>query len=413
MSDYVDKILESMEKTGQGFYATIGFFGMFVLWGAYAWYTQFTMGMQTTGLNNTVMWGIYITTFMFMLGISHAGIIISTTIRVLKMDRFKPISRIAEGMTLVGLAMAVLSVVADIGRPDRILVLFFNLRLGSPLAWDLIILSLYFVSSAFYLIVSLKHDISLISDRFEVRGVIYRIIGKIQDAITPKDHEKYESMLNSISLILLPFPLLDSGMVVAFIFSLLGARPALNAPYIGAYFLTMAIVTGIASIVVVAMILSKIYDWEEIISKEIIVELGSYLKVGIPLVLYFIFNQHFTAQYVGKSVTLVASNMLLYGSYAPIFWGMIVVGFLLPEFILFIPYTKKGDVLIASVLSTLGLWVNCVLIVVPALTFPNIPFNWGSYTPSWVEWSVLAGIMALGVILYAVLIKLIPIVELD
>lgn len=413
MEDHVKKILESMEKTGRGFYTTIGIFGMVVLWGAYAWYTQYTVGMQATGLNNTVMWGLYIATFMFMIGVSHAGIIISTTIRIFKMDKFKPISRIAEVMTLVGLAMAVLSVVADIGRPDRILVLFFNLRLGSPLAWDLIILSLYFAASAFYLLVSMKHDIGVISDRFKVRGVIYKILGGIQNAITPKDHDKYENMLNSISLVILPFPLLDSGMVVAFIFSLLGSRPALNAPFIGAYFLTMAIVTGIASIVVVSMILSRVYEWGEIISEEVILGLGNYLKVGIPLILYFIFNQHFTIQYVSKTATLVVSNLLLFGSYAPLFWGMIIVGFLIPELILLIPNRKKIGVLIASVFSILGLWVNCVLIVVPALTFPNIPFNWGSYTPTWVEWSVLSGILALGVLLYAVLIKLIPIVELD
>jgi len=413
MENHVDKILESMEKTGRGFYATIGIFGMFVLWGAYAWYTQFTVGMQATGLNNTVMWGLYIATFMFMIGVSHAGIIISTTIRVFKLDKFKPISRIAEGMTLVGLAMAILSVVADIGRPDRILVLFFNLRFGSPLAWDLIILSLYFASSAFYLLVSMKHDISLITGRFKVRDGLYKILGGIQNAITPKDPEKYEDMLNSISLVILPFPLLDSGMVVAFIFSLLGARSALNAPFIGAYFLVLAIVTGIAAIVIVSMILSRVYGWEEIISEEVIMGLGDYLMVGIILVLYFIFNQHFTIQYVGKSATLVVSNMLLFGSYAPLFWVMIIEGFFIPVLLLILPNRNKVGVLIASVLSILGLWVNCVLVVVPALTFPNMPFNWGSYIPSWVEWSVLAGILALGVILYAILIKLIPIVELD
>lgn len=413
MENHVDKILESMEKTGRGFYATIGIFGMVVLWGAYAWYTQLTVGMQATGLNNTVMWGLYIATFMFMIGVSHAGIIISTTIRVFKLDKFKPISRIAEGMTLVGLAMAILSVVADIGRPDRILVLFFNLRLGSPLAWDLIILSLYFASSAFYLLVSMKHDIGLITGRFKVRDGLYKILGGIQNAVTPKDHEKYEDMLNSISLVILPFPLLDSGMVVAFIFSLLGARPALNAPFIGAYFLVLAIVTGIAAIVIVSMILSRVYEWEEIISEEVIIGLGNYLRVGIILVLYFIFNQHFTIQYVGKSATLVVSNMLLFGSYAPLFWGMIIEGFVVPVLLLSLPNRNKVGVLIASVLSILGLWVNCVLIVVPALIFPNMPFNWGSYIPSWVEWSVLAGILALGVILYAILIKLIPIVELD
>jgi Ni/Fe-hydrogenase subunit HybB-like protein len=272
---------------------------------------------------------------------------------------------------------------------------------------------LYFASSAFYLLVSMKYDIGLITGRFKVRDGLYKILGGIQKAVTPKDHEKYEDMLNSISLVILPFPLLDSGMVVAFIFSLLGARPALNAPFIGAYFLVLAIVTGIAAIVIVSLILSRVYEWEEIISEEVIIGLGNYLRVGIIIVLYFIFNQHSTIQYVGKSATLVVSNMLLFGSYAPLFWGMIIEGFFLPVLLLILPNRNKVGVLIASVLSILGLWVNCVLIVVPALIFPNMPFNWGSYIPSWVEWSVLAGILALGVILYAILIKLIPIVELD
>ncbi|TFH16971.1 hypothetical protein E4H04_05770 [Candidatus Bathyarchaeota archaeon] len=413
MENKVEKILASMETTGRGFYATVGIFGMVLLWGVYAWYTQFTVGMQATGLNNTVMWGLYIATFMFMIGVAHAGIIISTTIRVFKIEKFKSIARIAEGMTLVGLAMAVLSVIADIGRPDRILVLFFNLRIGSPLAWDLIILSLYFASSAFYFIISTKHDVGLISERFKVRGIIYKILGGIQNALTPKDHEKYEKMLHNVALVLLPFPLLDSGMVVAFIFSLLGARPALNVPFIGAYFLIMAIVTGIAAIIIVSTILSKVYDWEEFISENVILGLGNYLKVGIILVLYLIFNQHFTFQYVAKSATLIVSNLVLYGSYAPLFWGMIVAGFLIPVIILIVPSRKKMHVLIASILSIVGLWVNCVLIVVPALSFPNMPFNWGSYTPTWVEWSILSCVVSLGVILYAVLTKLFPMVELE
>jgi molybdopterin-containing oxidoreductase family membrane subunit len=413
MSDRVEKIISSMRDTGRGFYATIGIFGMVVLWGAYAWYTQFAVGMLTTGMNNTVMWGLYICTFMFMIGVSHAGIIISTSIRLFNVEKFKSIARIAEGMTLVGLALAVLSVIADIGRPDRMLVLFFNLRLTSPLAWDFVILALYMSASIFYLIVSLKHDVGVISDRFEVRGAIYRVLGKIQNVVTPKDHEKYENMLRSISMVILPFPLLDSGMVVAFIFSSLGARPILNTPFIGAYFLIMAIVTGIASVAAVSMIIRIIYGWEEIISDEAIMGLGHYLRVGIPLVLYFIFNQQFTIQYANLSATLLASNLLLYGSYAPLFWGMIIGGFIIPELILLIPSTKTTGVLIASVLSVVGLWVNTVLVIVPALTFPNIPFDWGSYVPTWIEWSVLAGILALGVIMYAIIIKLIPIVELD
>ena len=414
MGEKADKIIAMMENTGQGFYSVIGIFALLMVWGGYAWYTQFTVGMQTTGLNDTVMWGLYIATFMFMIGVAHAGIIISTMIRSLNYEKLKPIARIAEIMTVSGLAMAVISVVADIGRPDRILVLFFNLRLGSPLAWDLIILSLYFAFTLFYLVISTKHDIAHISDRFEIRGIIYKILTPIHNALTPKDDHAYEKMLRNVAMIMMPFPILDSGMVVAFIFSLLGARPAMNVPYIGPYFLLTALVTGIASVVIVAVIISKVYKWEDLIPDEIYPTLGKYMQVGIVLILYFIFNQHFTFQYVGKTATLAVSDMLLGGGhYSLIFWEMIWVGFLLPLILLFTPDIEKELVFLSSIFAVLGLWVNCILTVVPALTFPNLPFNWGSYTPTWVEWSIIAGILGLGVIIYAVLIKLIPIIELE
>jgi len=414
MGEKADRIIAMMENTGQGFYSVVGIFALLMVWGGYAWYTQFTVGMQTTGLNDTVMWGLYIATFMFMIGVAHAGIIISTLIRSLNYEKLKPIARIAEIMTVSGLAMAVLSVVADIGRPDRILVLFINLRLGSPLAWDLIILSLYFAFTLFYLVISTKHDVSVISDRFSTRGIIYKILVPIQNALTPKDDHAYEKMLRYVAMIMVPFPILDSGMVVAFIFSLLGARPAMNVPYIGPYFLLTALVTGIASIVIVAVILAKVYKWEDMISDEVFATLAKYMQVGIVLILYFIFNQHFTFQYVGKPAFVAVSDLLLGGgAYSLLFWEMIWVGFILPLVLLFMPDIEKEMVFLASIFAVLGLWVNCILTVVPALTFPNLPFIWGNYAPTWVEWSIIAGIFGLGVIIYAVLIKVLPPVELD
>lgn len=414
MGERVDKVIAMMEKTGHAFYSVIGIFALLMIWGGYAWYTQFTQGMRITGLNNTVMWGFYIATFMFMIGVAHAGIIISTLIRSLNYEKLKPIARIAEIMTVSGLTMAVLSVVADLGRPDRILVLFLNLRVGSPLAWDLIILSLYFAFTLFYLVISTKHDVKLISDRFEIRGIIYKILIPIQNALTPKDDHAYEKMLRYVAIIMLPFPILDSGMVVAFIFSLLGSRPALNVPYIGPYFLLNALVTGIASVVIVAVILAKVYKWEDMISNEVFKSLAKYMQVGLVLVLYFIFNQHFTWQYVGKPALVAVSDLLLGGGiYSLLFWEMIWVGFILPIILLFTPDIEKEMVFLASIFAVLGLWVNCILTVVPALSFPNLPFNWSSYAPTWVEWSIISGIFGLGVIIYAVLIKVLPPVELD
>ena len=147
---------------------------------------------------------------------------------------------------------------------------------------------------------------------------------------------------------------------------------------------------------------------------DVYATLAKYMQVGIVLVLYFIFNQHFTFQYVGKTATLVVSNLLLGGGpYSLLFWEMIWVGFILPLVLLFTPDIEKEMVFLASIFAVLGLWVNCILIVVPALSFPNLPFNWGSYAPTWVEYSIIAGIFGLGVVIYAVLIKVLPPVELE
>ncbi len=414
MENHEDKILSAMENTGRGFYTIIGIAGFVVIWGVYAWATQFRVGLLTTGLNDTIIWGLYIATFVFMIGISHAGILISATVRIMRFDKYKPVARIAEALTITGLIMAVLSVVADLGRPDRIINLLFNIKLSSPLAWDLVFISLYFVFSAFYLFISMKKDIRHITERFPRRAILYNTMNRIYDAITPKDDEKYENMLNWIALLILPFPVFGSGMVVAFIFSMLVARPTWNAPFFGPYFITAAVVSGVSTVVIIAAVFRRVFNWEEIISSEILLGLGSFLKVGIPFYAYFTFNEHFTIQYVREHAELVVSDAVLFGQFAPLFWAMIIFGFLIPEIILVLPQTRNTTgVFIASVLVTIAFWVKRFIIVIPAMMFPNLPYDYGSYTISWVEWSVTAGIVALGVIVYSVFFKLFPIIEIE
>lgn len=62
---------------------------------------------------------------------------------------------------------------------------------------------------------------------------------------------------------------------------------------------------------------------------------------------------------------------------------------------------------------TPGLWVKRVRIVVPTLVHPNLPFEIGSYLPTWVEWLVIAGIFALLMLLYFAFVNVFPIIELD
>jgi len=407
------KLLEPMTQTGIGYYFLLGILALITAWGVYAWWFEFRVGL-ITDLDNQLVWGLNISTFIFTIGISHAGILISTTARLMNLKKYKPVSRMAEVLTIVGLFMAVLYVVVDLGRPDRMLNLFLTLKLGSPLAWDLIFIMSYMALSAFYLFVSLKDDIVQLSDIGGKRGVLYRIMIKIYNLITPKDHEKHEKMLRWIAYIILPFPVFGSGMVVPFIFSLLVAEPAWNVPFFGPYFVTGAIVSGVAAVTVIAVIFRNVFDWEDVVTSDLIVGLGNFLRMGIPVYAYFTFVEQFTIQYTQEHAELVLSDYVLKGPYAPFYWSMILLGLVLPEILLLIPQTKnvKG-VFVASLLVTAALWMKRVIIVIPALLYTNLPYEMGVYTPTWAEWSTLLGIFGVGILIYAIFIKIFPIVELE
>lgn len=413
MESTVQKLLAPMTRTGNQYYLFIAVTLSLIGWGGYAWWTQIQYGLQTTGLNNTIIWGLYISNFVFLIGISHAGILISATVRLMNLERYKPIARMAEVLTIAGLAMSVLSVVTDLGRPDRALSLLRNARPVSPLAWDLTFISLYFTFSAFYLFVSLKEDLQHLTEMEGVRGALYRFLMKIYGVITPMDERRYQRMLWWIAIILLPFPFFGSGMVVPFIFSMLVARPSWNVPFFGPYFLTAAIVSGVSAVTIIAVIFRRIFDWEEIIASELIVGLGGFLKVGIPVYVYFTFVEQFTNQYVQEHAEIAVSDYILQGPYAPIFWGVIILGFVVPELMLLLPRTRNvSGVFVASLLVTAALWVKRAMIVIPALVYPNLPYEAGVYTPTWVEWSITAGVFSLGALIYSIFIKIFPIVEL-
>ncbi|MCJ7715396.1 MAG: polysulfide reductase NrfD, partial [Anaerolineales bacterium] len=140
MSDRIEKLLRPIKHTSKEFYPFIGLLGVISLAAIYAYITQLTTGLGVTGLNDVTIWGIYIVNFIFFIGISHAGIAISATVRLMKLHRYHKIARVAELLTIVSLAMAGLSIVIDLGRPDRSYLLvtkYLDRFMFSPLTWDI------------------------------------------------------------------------------------------------------------------------------------------------------------------------------------------------------------------------------------------------------------------------------------
>ena len=88
-----EAVLRPMFQTGKRFWALVIALGAIIAWGMFAWGYQIRWGMGTAGINQPVYWGLYIATFIFWVGISHAGTMISAVLRLLKADWRRPITR--------------------------------------------------------------------------------------------------------------------------------------------------------------------------------------------------------------------------------------------------------------------------------------------------------------------------------
>lgn len=115
------------------------------------WAMQLAGGMVQTGMRNLNSWGLYITSFMFFVGLSAGGLIISSVPKAFGIQGFGGISKVAVMSSIACTVTAIGLVVVDMGQPFRVWELFVYSNLGSPLMWDIIVLGTYLILSCVYL----------------------------------------------------------------------------------------------------------------------------------------------------------------------------------------------------------------------------------------------------------------------
>jgi Ni/Fe-hydrogenase subunit HybB-like protein len=319
-------------------------------------------------------------------------------------------------LTVISIMMAGLSISIDMGRPDRIfnIILYWPQRVAtSPLSWDVTVIIIYFTLSTCFLWLTLRQDMAHLAKRFPKLGLIYKplLLG-----YKPGEEEKIERMAWWLSLTICFLIVMLSGGVVAWIFGLLPSRPGWYSAMMGPYFLTAAISSAIAAVMVVAGVIRKALGWEKEIKAEVFSSLGTFLGIVTFAYMYLVFTEQLTNTYAGPLSEFMVSEMMLTGQFAPVFWPMIIFGFITPATYLcaqaIFPRIRSANrSLLAAAIILVAFWVKRFLIVVPSLLRPLLPFPSGTYAPSWVEWSVVAGTFAASALLFMVFIKIFPIME--
>jgi molybdopterin-containing oxidoreductase family membrane subunit len=424
-----DSVLQPVTKTGTAFYVFVC--ALLVLTGEflYAWYTQLTTGLIVTGMRSIYNapnymgpyiaggspWGIYITNFIFWIGISHAGIAISASVRLMNLKKYKVVARMAEVLTLVALPMAGLSIVFDQGRPDRIANLLIYGRFQSPMLWDLTAITTYFMGTIVYLYLSLRGDIDELARKLPNREWFYKHLAMHYEG-TASEKERHQQTLWWLALAIVPI-MVTVHSVVSFVFGLMIARGGWYSTIFAIYFVVGAIVSGVAAVYSLAWIFRWLYKWESIITDEVLKGISWALRNVLIIYIYLWIAEELTTRYMGTSADLRVSDYLWFGPYAPIFWTMAIVGFGIPAIILLTPVFAKhhfnpGLTFAASIILNVALWVKRFTIVVPSLLNPPL-YQTGVYIPTPTEISIMLGTFWMATLLYVAFIKLFPIIDLD
>ena len=384
--------------------------------GLYAYSVQLRRGLAVTGMAptlNKVMWGLYITNFVFFIGISHAGTLISAILRISHAGWRTPITRMAEFITVVALSVGALFPIFDLGRPDRMLnVLFFG-RWPSPIMWDFFAIATYFVGSVVYLYLPMIPDLAICRDR--LAGVVSRGRQHFYRAFSlgwtgsPEQRTSLAAALGLMMIVIIPVAV-SVHTVVSWIFAMT-LRTGWNSAIFGIYFVGGAIFSGIATLIVVMAVLRRVYHLEAFITERHFVNLG-YLLVALALVmLYFNISEFLTAGYKLEGSEPVYLGQIFTGSFAPLYWFYVGAGLLMPILLVTIRRTRHTvGIVTAAVMVEVAMWLERYIIVLASLKVPQMPYaNPAHYFPTWVEIGISLGTLAFFALMIAVFTRFLPV----
>jgi Ni/Fe-hydrogenase subunit HybB-like protein len=400
------------------FYASVAVLAALVLAAFYAWGYQMYHGLGVSGLNRPVYWGFYITNFVFWIGISHAGTLISAILRVSNATWRRPVTRCAEAITVFSLSIAAMFPLIHLGRPW----LFFWLipypsergiwpQFRSPLLWDFFAINTYLTGSVIFLLLPSFPDFALIRDRSNGwRKKIYSIVS-LGWRGEPKQWHRLEMAMRIMAVAIIPVAV-SVHTIVSWDFAM-APVPGWHSTIFGPYFVAGAIFSGIAALIIAMALLRKLLHLEEYLKPLHFENLGKLLLVMSLLWFYFVFAERLTTWYGNfpSEMSVFWSTQL--GRFSPLFWTMVFCNFIIPAPILAIKSlrSKIGWTVVAAVPIVIGMWLERFLIIVPALSHKYLPYAYGTYRPTWVEITITIGTFAGMGLLYLIFSRVFPIIS--
>ncbi|MGD2074958.1 MAG: polysulfide reductase NrfD [Gammaproteobacteria bacterium] len=375
----------------------------------------FATGVGIWGINIPVAWGFAITNYVWWIGIAMAGTFISAALLLLRQPWRTGISRFAETMTVMALAIAGLFPIMHLGRPWFAYWLFpYPSIMGvwpqwrSALVWDFVAIACYLVVSLMFWYLGLLPDLASLRDRARRRGqrVFYGLLalGWRGEA---RQWQRYETTTRLLAGFAVPLVFMVHSMV-ALDFSE-GITPGWHTTLFPPFFVAGALFSGFAVVLTLAIPLRRLYGLHAYITPHHLDVLARTLLTASLVMAYSYLLEPFGAAYTGNAHELAMSHNRMSGAYAPAYWATLALNVALPQLLWWRSLrSREGVLLLVSIGVIVGMWLERFMLVVTSLYRGFAPSRWGMFYPTAWDWVHLFGSIGVFVLLLLLFVRLLP-----
>ena len=407
-------ILRTLEKPSLKYLILLSIVIGGVFLGAACFAYQVRFGMGVAGLNHPVGWGVYITDFVFWVGIGHAGTLISAILFLFRARWRNAIFRSAEAMTIFAVMTALLFPIIHIGRawlfwwlipyPNQ-RELWVNFR--SPLLWDVFAVSTYFSVSTIFFCIGLIPDIAAVRDRAKgLRRKIYSLLSVGWDS-SSYQWRHYMAGYGFFAALATPL-VLSVHSVVSWDFAV-SIVPGWHSTIFAPYFVAGAVFSGMAMVITILIPFRKIYKLEKYLTEWHFDMMARLVLLTSTIVGYAYLTEYFIAWYSDDVFEKFIFWERSFGKYAIPFWLMFLCNVAIP-----LPLWSKKvrtnfmALFIISIFVNIGMWFERFNIIVSSLAQEYDPYAWGWYTPSIIEIGITIGSFSWFFMWFFLFIKFFP-----
>ena len=412
-------VLAAMKKPNSTYWIALGFSTFLTLIWAVCWAYQIKEGLYVTGINNPVGWGIYLTNFVFWVGIAHSGTLISAVLFLFRAKFRNAFNRTAEAMTIIAITVAGLFPIIHLGRAWKFywLLPYPNQRLlwvnfKSPLVWDVFAVSTYFIVSLVFFYVGLVPDLAIV--KRHMKGVKKRIYSILSFGWTGTLGQWLHYNRLYVFLAAFATPLVISvHSVVSWDFAM-SVTPGWHTTIFAPYFVSGAIFSGTAMVLTLVIPMRKILNLEKYITVDKFEGIARVMLLTSLIVTYAYIVEYGIAIYSGNIFESSIFKYRAVGDYKIIYWIMIVCNSILP-LTLFVKKLRRNLVFlfILSIFVNIGMWSERFNIIISSLSREFQPYAWGLYKPSFIEVGIFVGSFGMFFTLFLIFLKLLPVLSMS